>query len=138
MKIDGFGEHPPEHHRRHQRARGTSELGQEHRALVLVRNSVMIGLGLAHPTPAMDVDEMTMYQTLLMRAAALVLCDNLGIDRPSASEAIGAEPDRAITPADDVESQASEHARRLHRLAQARRTLMGELFSRLPRPLEPA
>ena len=53
-----------------------------YRALVLVRNSLMIGLGLAHPTAATDVEEMTMYQTLLVRAAALVLCDNLGVERP--------------------------------------------------------
>lgn len=53
-----------------------------YRALVLTRNSLMIGLGLAHPPPSFDVVEMTMYQTLLMRGAALVLCDNLGLSRP--------------------------------------------------------
>lgn len=53
-----------------------------YRALVLARNSLMIGLGLAHPSEQMDLEEMTMYQTLLVRAAALVLCDNLGIERP--------------------------------------------------------
>ncbi|MCP4905823.1 MAG: phosphotransferase family protein [bacterium] len=59
-----------------------------YRALVLVRNSLMIGLGLARPAPGFDVVEMTMYQTLLARAASLVLCDNLGIDRPSASASL--------------------------------------------------
>lgn len=60
------------------------DLGRVHyyRALVLVRNSLMIGLGLAHPSESMDLEEMTMYQTLLARAAALVLCDNLGLERP--------------------------------------------------------
>ena len=67
----------------------TVDLARVHyyRALVLVRNSLMIGLGLSHPAQNFDVVEMTMYQTLLMRAAALVLCDNLGIDRPSAADA---------------------------------------------------
>lgn len=58
-----------------------------HRAVVLVRNSLMIGLGLAHPSEDFDVVEMTMYQTLLVRAAALVLCDNLGLARPTAADA---------------------------------------------------
>jgi len=53
-----------------------------YRALVLTRNSLMIGLGLADPPPGFDIVEMTMYQTSLMRAAALVLCDALGVDRP--------------------------------------------------------
>jgi len=53
-----------------------------YRALVLVRNSLMIGLGLAHPVEGFDVAEMTMYQTLLMRAAALVICDCMGVERP--------------------------------------------------------
>ncbi len=53
-----------------------------YRALVLVRNSLMIGLGLAHPPEGFDVVEMTMYQTLLIRAAALVICDCLGVERP--------------------------------------------------------
>jgi aminoglycoside phosphotransferase (APT) family kinase protein len=53
-----------------------------YRALVLTRNSMLIGMGLAHPPPGFDVVEMTMYQTLLMRAAALVICDNLGVERP--------------------------------------------------------
>ena len=54
-----------------------------YRALVLVRNSLMIGLGLANPSESFDVEEMTMYQTLLVRAAALVICDNLGTGRPA-------------------------------------------------------
>lgn len=59
-----------------------------YRALVLVRNSLMIGLGLRDPAPGLDVVEMTMYQTLLMRAAALVLCDNLGVARPTRASAL--------------------------------------------------
>ncbi|MFK7896736.1 MAG: phosphotransferase family protein, partial [Myxococcota bacterium] len=54
------------------------------RLLILVRNSLMIGLGLAHPAEGFDVIEMTMYQTLLARAATLVLCDNLAVARPIA------------------------------------------------------
>lgn len=61
-----------------------------YRALLLVRNSLMIGLGLAQPAPGFDVVEMTMYQTLLMRAAALVLCDNLGVARVDVDSAIPA------------------------------------------------
>ncbi|HJO25134.1 MAG: phosphotransferase [bacterium] len=60
-----------------------------YRALVLVRNSLMIGLGIAQPSKQMDIDEMTMYQTLLVRAAALVLCDNLGIERPDQPPPVG-------------------------------------------------
>lgn len=104
-----------------------------YRALVLVRNSVMIGLGLAHPTPTMDVDEMNLYQTLLMRAATLVLCDNLGIERPaSPDETDPGGPDKSL------EGRATEHARRLLRLARDRRSMMGALYSRLPQPLEPS
>ena len=54
-----------------------------YRALILVRNSAMIGLGLAHPPSGFDVVEMTMYQTSLMRGAALVICDCLGETRPA-------------------------------------------------------
>jgi aminoglycoside phosphotransferase (APT) family kinase protein len=71
-----------------------------YRALVLVRNSLMIGLGLAHPAEGFDVPQMTMYQTLLMRAAALVLCDNLGAERPAVQSSVsrlGSEPlDRSV------------------------------------------
>ncbi|MFK7898972.1 MAG: hypothetical protein AB8G23_24295, partial [Myxococcota bacterium] len=49
--------------------------------------SLMIGLGLAHPAEGFDVIEMTMYQTLLARAATLVLCDNLAVARPIAADA---------------------------------------------------
>ena len=102
-----------------------------YRALVLVRNSLMIGLGLAHPADGFDVDEMTMYQTLLVRAAALVLCDNLGVERPSVEGALST-PDEAPSALDDP----STFARRMHRLAFERRRLMGPLYERLPQPLE--
>ena len=200
------------------------DLGRVHyyRALVLVRNSLMIGLGLAQPPEGFDVIEMTMYQTLLMRAAALVLCDNLDALRPRTDEAVphleahstatsqqtliaaierdlgealalGADPGAlrsvervrrglaALTHAEAVGSTldrrerddtaslvgvpiasgnedpdsalryalaetarptdsalARYFARRMHRLAERRRPLMGELFERLPQPLEPA
>ncbi len=204
-----------------------------YRALVLVRNSLMIGLGLVDPAPGLDVVEMTMYQTLLMRAAALVLCDNLGVSRPTRAsalpaldEGIGREPgasgdrsrrvflaalrremEEGVAPAlaggplerrgasllagletveheeqvggmlddreradlarllgrsddpsvadlpdleaalreqlaaraasgDLLEQRAGYFARRLHRLAERRRPLMGALYERLPQPLE--
>ena len=205
-----------------------------YRALVLVRNSLMIGLGLVDPAPGLDVVEMTMYQTLLMRAAALVLCDNLGVPRPAKSSALprfdpreesprgpGGDParrgllaalrreleegiapalaggplerrgvslraglatlehdDRVGGPLDEreredlaglldrpdagaasdlpgleavlrdqlvttdcsdaglVRARACYFARRLHRLAERRRPLMGALYERLPQPLE--
>lgn len=139
-----------------------------YRALVLVRNSLMIGLGLAHPTEATDVEEMTMYQTLLVRAAALVLCDNLGIDRPApagpiddrveteredAAALLGVEPstlpdagaiDAALREAlsrGDGSGEARRadfaryFARRMHRLGEERKALLGPLFERLPQPL---
>ncbi len=139
-----------------------------YRALVLVRNSLMIGLGLAHPTEATDVEEMTMYQTLLVRAAALVLCDNLGIERPqrptpTADRLTAERADVAlllgIAPSALADEQSIEaalraalatdearhgerradfaryFARRMHRLAQERKALLGPLFERLPQPL---
>lgn len=83
--------HLPTRFREYESASGIPvDLDRVHyyRALVLVRNSLMIGLGLAHPAEGFDVVEMTMYQTLLMRAAALVVCDNLGIARPSVEESL--------------------------------------------------
>jgi len=71
-----------------------------YRALVLARNSLLIGLGLAHPAEGFDVPQMTMYQTLLMRAAALVLCDNLGVERPALDSSVSLleseSPDRGV------------------------------------------
>ena len=113
----------------------------------------MIGLGLAHPTPDFDVEEMTMYQTLLTRAAALVLCDNLGVARPEAAESgedaeltqllgraqAGDEALReaATRAGQDRDAEFARYfARRMHRLAEGRRGLLGPLFERLPRPLE--
>lgn len=59
-----------------------------YRVLVLVRNAAMIGLGLAQPPEGFDVVEMTMYQTLLLRAATLVLCDRVGAERPAARDVV--------------------------------------------------
>ncbi len=53
-----------------------------YRVLVLVRNSMLIGLGLGFDDPATDRAELTMYRTMLMRAAALALCDAVGVERP--------------------------------------------------------
>ena len=79
-----------------------------YRALVLVRNSLMIGLGLANPPKGYDIAEMTMYQTLLVRAAALALCENLGIDRPSVASAFA---EGAV--GDPLESERRDAARLL-------------------------
>lgn len=108
---------------------------QYYRALVLLRNSAMIGLGLAHPTEALDVQEMTMYQTLLLRGAALVMCDILGVARPEPPE-----DDRALQeaapPGTDSGTLAAHHARRMLALAWQRRSLLGPLAERWPQPLE--
>jgi len=193
-----------------------------YRALVLIRNSMLISLGLAQPPASYDVVEMTMYQTLLMRAAALVICDNLCVERPDfevpePSQATGTrrsglltglrrDLDETIAPAlgeglasrraagmaralaaiehddqigaaldraelDDLEdllgqrpadlataeaelrelidaldrpdratdqSLASYFGRRMLRLAERRRPLMGELWDRVPQPMEEA
>jgi len=193
-----------------------------YRALVLIRNAMLIGVGLVDPAPTADLAEMTMFQTLLMRAAALVMCDNLEVERP-VLEPVEAESTRGgydrrwfaamqrdleetIVPAledgharrrasglgrmlstiehadgvgpaltraelDDLEELlgarpvdldaadealrglvaepdaptrsadarlASYFARRMMRLAERRRPLMGELMDRLPQPLENA
>ncbi len=193
-----------------------------YRALVLIRNSMLISLGLAQPPASYDVVEMTMYQTLLMRAAALVICDNLCVERPDfevpePSQATGTrrsglltglrrDLDETIAPAlgeglasrraagmaralaaiehddqigaaldraelDDLEdllgqrpadlataeaelrvlidaldrpdratdqSLANYFGRRMLRLAERRRPLMGELWERVPQPMEEA
>lgn len=115
-----------------------------YRALVLVRNSLMIGLGLAHPAEGFNVPEMTMYQTLLMRGAALVICDNLHLARPGANESLSGDDADEFgalhLPARNASERADAakyFARRFHRLAESRRTLMGALYDRLPQPLEP-
>jgi hypothetical protein len=90
-----------------------------YRALVLVRNSLMIGLGLAHPAEGFDVVEMTMYQTLLMRAAALVICDCLGVERPQI-EAV------------DRDSEVVADSRRDPLIAAARRDLDTVVAPELP------
>lgn len=101
------------------------------RALVLVRNSLLIGLGLAFPPDGFDVEEMTKYQTLLMRGAALVLCDNLGVARPEPHEQDGSPDPASLSPRD----AAPIFARRMHHLAEQRRALMGDLMDRLPQRL---
>ncbi|MEO5840201.1 MAG: phosphotransferase family protein [Acidimicrobiales bacterium] len=53
-----------------------------YRILVLTRNSMLIGLGLAHDDAAVDRVQLTMFRTLLMRAVALALCDAIGVERP--------------------------------------------------------
>ena len=55
---------------------------QWYRVLVLTRNAMQIGLGLARDSAALDRVQLTMYRTLLMRADALALCDAIGVDRP--------------------------------------------------------
>ena len=54
-----------------------------YRVLVLTRNAMLIGLGLARDDPAVDRAQLTMFRILLMRADALSLCDAIGVPRPS-------------------------------------------------------
>jgi hypothetical protein len=53
-----------------------------YRVLVLTRNAMLIGLGLGRDDAAVDRAQLTMYRILLMRAAALSLCDAIGMPRP--------------------------------------------------------
>jgi len=53
-----------------------------YRVLVLTRNPMLIGFGLARDDAAVDRVQMTMYRTMLMRACALALCDAVGVARP--------------------------------------------------------
>ena len=53
-----------------------------YRVLVLTRNSMLIGLGMARDDPAIDRAQLTMFRALLMRADAIALCDIIGVDRP--------------------------------------------------------
>jgi aminoglycoside phosphotransferase (APT) family kinase protein len=53
-----------------------------YRVLVLTRNSMLIGLGLGQGDAGLDRAQLTMFRTLLMRGAALALCDAIGIERP--------------------------------------------------------
>lgn len=106
------------------------------RALILVRNSLMIGLGLAYPPEGFNVEEMTMYQTLLMRAGALVLCDLLGVERPEHAEGVGLrsrESDGAAGARPLAARDAAPFfARRMLGLAEERRALMGDMIDRFP------
>ena len=54
-----------------------------YRIMVLTRNAMYIGLGLGGDDPAVDRAQLTMYRILLMRGAALALCDAVGVERPS-------------------------------------------------------
>jgi aminoglycoside phosphotransferase (APT) family kinase protein len=54
-----------------------------YRVLILTRNAMLIGLGLSRDDAAVDRAQLAMYRLLLMRAAALVLCDAIGIPRPT-------------------------------------------------------
>ena len=67
-----------------------------YRILVLVRNSMLIGLGLGFDYAATDRAELTMYRTTLMRAAALALCDAVGVERPDEA------PFEASDPSDEL------------------------------------
>ena len=53
-----------------------------YRVLVLTRNAMLIGLGLSRDDPAIDRAQLTMFRILLMRAAALSLCDAIEVPRP--------------------------------------------------------
>jgi aminoglycoside phosphotransferase (APT) family kinase protein len=77
-----------------------------YRILVLTRNPMLIGFGLARDDAAVDRVQMTMYRTMLMRACALALCDVVGVARPE--EPAFADP--AGPPTD--EQRLVAHARR--------------------------
>ena len=59
-----------------------------YRVLILTRNAMLLTLGLAHPNPDTDVAQLTMFRMLLVRAAALSLCDALGVARPDAEATV--------------------------------------------------
>lgn len=108
-----------------------------YRVLVLVRNSAMIELGLAHPPRGFDTREMRMYATLLERAAALSLCDELGVPRPGeASEIVDGDE---LGDVSELDERAAAHlfARRWLAIGEERRELLGALAARLPQPLPP-
>ena len=115
-----------------------------------------------------NAEEMTMFETLLLRGAALVLCDAVGVPRPAVEEAApqGAEAStlrtadreelsallgRPISEAgidaamDEVArgtvglSEATRFfARHAHRRAEGRRDLLGPLLSRFPQTMPSA
>jgi aminoglycoside phosphotransferase (APT) family kinase protein len=91
-----------------------------YRVLVLTRNSLMLTLALARATPAMNVDQLTMYRMLLLRAAAIALADAVE-HRPNG---------RADAAA------AAALVERAHEQAAEMREVMGPLADRLPQPLE--
>jgi aminoglycoside phosphotransferase (APT) family kinase protein len=88
-----------------------------YRILVLTRNPMLIGFGLARDDAAVDRVQMTMYRTMLMRACALALCDAVGVDRPE-------EPAFADAPAPSDEQRLVAHA-----LRDQRATVLPELGS---------
>ncbi len=136
--------------------------------LVLSRNSAMIRMGIESGGSEVNAEEMTMFETLLLRGAALVLCDAVGVPRPRVEEAASRGADAsALRTADREELSAllgrpiSEEgidaaidevarsgvalaeatrffARRAHRRAEGRRDLLGPLFSRLPQTMPSA
>ena len=83
--------------------------------LVLVRNSMLIGLGLGFDDPATDRAELTMYRTMLMRAAALALCDAVGVERPDEAAVRGRS-----APSDELRSRGPRLARPARRRSSRR------------------
>ncbi len=53
-----------------------------YRVLILTRNSMLISIGLGRENPVIDRPQLTMFRILLMRAAAIALCDAIGMARP--------------------------------------------------------
>lgn len=118
-----------------------------YRTLLLTRNSLFISLGLANPTPDYNVTEMMAYQALLMRAAALVICDNQQQPRPTLAQNQSPENEytegelrtliETLGPHDTTKDSALAQYFALRMLAAAehRRTIMGELADRLPQAL---
>ncbi len=106
-----------------------------YRAMLLTRNSLLISAGLAEPPAGFDVVEMTMYQTLLLRAAACVICDLLRVSRPSASGALvfgldgSAEGAAAAAARTHVEAHGDTH-RLLAARADGQRTAFAAALGR--------
>jgi len=136
--------------------------------LVLSRNSALIRMGIESEGSEVNAKEMTMFETLLLRGAALVLCDAVGVPRPAAEEAAqrGAEAStlrtadreelsallgRPISKA-GIDAAMGEvargavglpeatrfFARHAHRRAEGRRDLLGPLLSRFPQTMPSA
>ncbi|MBW2424743.1 MAG: phosphotransferase family protein [Deltaproteobacteria bacterium] len=107
-----------------------------YRALVLVRNSLLIRLTLAG-TPGADVPpQLEAFALLLRRAAVQALCEAEGIDLPDERSAPSTEPvELPDTPLDDDGTWLPALAARSFAECAARRGEMGTLADRFLQPV---